>query len=164
MSKEEFKQQVYPLHEMLYNIAFRFLQSRELTEDVIQDVFLKLWEKRIELSKIKSIRAFAITMTRNAALDKIRTKKYTVEDDVLAQQSGINNFDNSEQVDIIKKVIHQLPEQQKRVIELRDIDGLEYVEIGEILGMELVTIRANLSIARKKVRQQIGKIYSYGLE
>ena len=165
MTRDEFKHTVFPLHEMLYRIAYRFVESKELAEDIIQDCYVKLWEKREDLIKLKSVKAFAITMVKNASLDKIKTRKYSVDEQVLINQpSSTGSFDNNEQVLMVKKVIQSLPEQQKRVIELRDIDGLEYHEISETLQMELVTIRANLSIARKKVRAAVSKIYSYGLE
>lgn len=165
MTHEEFKIQVYPLHKMLYSIAYRFVENQEVAEDIIQDSFVKLWEKRSELKKLKSVRAFAITMVKNASLDKVRMKKYTVGEEILNNRMGTSGeFENKEKVSMVKKIIADLPEQQRKVIELRDIDGMEFYEIEEILNMEQVTIRANLSIARKKVRTSFSKIYSYGVE
>ncbi|MCG8701017.1 MAG: sigma-70 family RNA polymerase sigma factor [Bacteroidales bacterium] len=154
-----------PHSETLFRIAFRYLLDKAQAEDIVQEVYVKLWEKRKSLGDVKSVKAFAITMTKNAALDKIRLQKKNVDVDHLSnEQINDDNYDNKERYLVAKEIISKLPPQQKNVIEMRDIDGLEFDEIAQALKMEPNTIRANLSLARKKVREEFKKVYSYGLQ
>ncbi len=78
MSPEEFRNEVIPMGRKLYAFAFRFLNSREESEDVAQEVITRLWEKRSELIRYKSVEALAMTMTRNLCIDRLRHNKGTL--------------------------------------------------------------------------------------
>lgn len=164
MNKEEFKKEVYPLSENMYRLSLRLLNDTELAKDCVQESFVKLWENRSRLKKVNNIQAFAFSIIRNMSVDKLRKAKRINE---FAKNTVIqvteSNYEFIESKDLIKKIIQSLPRQQRLIIELRDIEEFSYEEIAETLDITVNNIRVNLSITRKKVKEEIIKIYNYGL-
>ncbi len=165
----EFKTCVLPLSNKLLRIALQILQDNEEAKDVLQDIFLKLWQKRDELDKVQSIEAFAVSMIRNRCLDVMR-KSRTLRIGILKKNSSvaedskeIDHLEHADSVNLVKRSIAGLPELQRTIIHLRDIELLEFEEIANIMKMEINAIRVNLSRARKKVRDEILKIQNYGI-
>lgn len=150
-------------------MARQILQNEEEAKDVLQDVFLKLWQKREELERVENLEAFAVRMIRNRCLDVIRSRR-TVSMEMVKKaekpeedSSDTDYLENAEMSGLVKRIITGLPELQRTVIQLRDIEQLEYEEIAEATEMNVNTIRVNLSRARKKVRDEILKIQNYGI-
>jgi len=169
MLARDFKTDVLPISNKLLRFARQILQDEEEAKDVLQDIFLKLWQKREELVKVENLEAFAIRMTRNRCLDLIRSRR-TVSMEVVKKNnseeeagSDTNFLENAEMAGLVKRIISELPDLQRTVIHLRDIEQLEYEEIAEATEMNVNTIRVNLSRARKKVRDEILKIQNYGI-
>jgi RNA polymerase sigma-70 factor (ECF subfamily) len=170
MLAKEFKTLVLPLSNKLHRFAIRLTQNDEEARDVVQDVFLKLWQKRETLDRIDNIEAFAMRMTRNRCYDRQRgNRAYSLEE----QQSGWQNerksdlneeLEMSETATLIKKLIAGLPELQQKIMQMRDIDQLNYDEIAEITNLNANAIRVNLSRARQKVRNELLKYQDYGIE
>lgn len=165
----EFKTCVLPLSNRLLRIALQILQDEEEAKDVLQDVFLKLWQKRDELDKVQSIEAFAVSMTRNRCLDVMRKRRTITIGSLKKNRLSVDDSDetdhleHADSVKLVKRIISGLPELQRTVIHLRDIELFEFEEIADILKMEINAIRVNLSRARKKVRDEILKIQNYGI-
>ncbi len=156
------------MSNMLLRYALQILQNEEEAKDVLQDIFLKLWQKRDELGKVENLNAFTIRMIRNRCLDVIRARR-TVSLEVVKKDklpgeevSDTDHLENSDSVSLIKQIISELPDIQRTIIQLRDIEQLEYEEIAEATEMNVNAIRVNLSRARKKVRDEILKIQNYG--
>ena len=169
MLARDFKTEVLPISNKLLRFALQILQDEEEAKDVLQDVFLKLWQKRDELSRIENLEAFAYRMMRNRCLDTIRARR-TVSIDLLSkaklpeeESTDLDQLDISNSVDLVKKIIADLPDLQRTIIHMRDIEQLEYEEIAEATQMNVNAIRVNLSRARKKVRDEILKIQNYGI-
>jgi RNA polymerase sigma factor (sigma-70 family) len=169
MLARDFKTDVLPISNKLLHFALQILQDEEEAKDVLQDTFLKLWQKRDELEKVENIQAFAIRMIRNRCLDVIRTRR-TVSMEVVKKHqlrdqdsSDTDGLEFSDSVSLVKQIISGLPDLQRTVIQLRDIEQLEYEEIAEATEMNVNAIRVNLSRARKKVRDEILKIQNYGI-
>lgn len=169
MLARDFKTDVLPISNKLLRFAFQILQNEEEAKDVLQDIFLKLWQKRDELGKVENIEAFAMRMTRNRCLDVIKArrtvsvelvKKHQLHDEESLESDYLENADS---VGLIKRIIAELPDLQRTIIHLRDIEQLEYEEIEEATGINVNAIRVNLSRARKKVRDEILKIQNYGI-
>jgi len=158
MHLQEFQEQVYPLKNKLFRFAKRFLDHTEEAEDVVQEVFIRLWNKRNELDKYRSVEALAMITTKNLCLDKIKAKKYPVENfedhrGFLENLPGETPQDHSEVIHEIHLAIKQLPEMQQTIIHLRDIEGYEFEEIARIVEMNENAIRVSLSRARKRIRE-----------
>lgn len=167
MTQEEFKNKILPLKNSLYRFALRMLNDRQEAEDNIQEVFIKLWNLRRTLHKYNNIGGFAMTINKNMCFDRLRTRKQAIIslDEVQAEnydQGVIESLENKNMIEHIEKIVEQLPEQQKMIFHLRDIEGYEYEDISETLSMSINTIRVNLSRAKKKIKESLQKTYNYG--
>ncbi|HAF31237.1 MAG TPA: RNA polymerase subunit sigma-70 [Bacteroidales bacterium] len=171
MTAEAFKENILPLNRKLLGFANRFMQDFDDAKDIVQEIYIKLWNMRTELDKYNSVEALAMRMTRNLCLDKIKLNK-TIPLNGSIKEESFNETDSKEkEVEIklavlrAKKAIDHLEEPQKTIMQLRDIEGYDYDEIAQILNMNVNTIRVSLSRARKKVRDYlIEKYYKHGSE
>ena len=167
MTKTEFLNTMMPLKDKLFRFALRMMKNREDAEDCVQEVYIKLWQKKEYLQDKKNPGAYAMTVTKNHCIDKLRSKhnKSTVSlnDDIKL----VNNTDPGDLTDFktmkefVKEIIAQLPERQKMIIHLRDIELYTNDEIAEITGFNKNVIKVNLSRARKTVRDKLKEIYEY---
>ncbi len=166
MTIEKFKIEVLPIKNKLYRLAKRLLISTEEAEDTVQEVFLRLWSKKENLEQIRSIEGFAMVMTKNLCLDKLKSKRRNTEELSdkglnVVHKTPYNQIEMDDSINRINKIIMQLPDQQKVIIHLRDVEGYEFEEIAEVTGLTINTIRVNLSRARKKVKETVLKEESY---
>ncbi len=165
----EFKTCVLPLSNRMMRIALQILQDEEEAKDVLQDVFLKLWQKRDDLDKVQSIEAFAVNMTRNRCLDVMRKQRSVTIEKIKKENIPFDSGKEADRLEyedsagMVKRLIAALPELQRTVIHLRDIELFEFEEIADIMKMDINAIRVNLSRARKKVRDEMLKIQNYGI-
>ncbi len=167
MQIDEYTLKVLPLSERLFRFAGSFLKDQEEAKDVVQEVLLKLWEKRDQLGKIEYPEAFTMRMVRNRCLDKLKgVKMVAMSGEAEARMqtwvSGVEiPLEREDTHALVNRVIGRLPEQQRTVIHLRDIEQLEFEEIAVITGMNVNAARVNLSRARKQVREELMKIWEY---
>ncbi len=166
MTLNEFKIEVLPLKNKMYRLALRILNDDEEAKDTTQEVMLRIWSRNDELSNYRSVEAFAMTMTRNLSLDKIKSKRWqesSLDNDTNYTQppARSENYETKEMVEHARKIIDDLPEQQKIIIHLRDFEGYEFEEIADITDLSLNNIRVILSRARKNVRDKLLKIQKY---
>lgn len=166
MTAEEFKIRLLPIKNKLYRFAISLLANRQEAEDAVQEVYLKMWNMRNSLEKYKSTEALMMTITKNHCLDKLKLKKnkavsLEIEHYNHSADSPQEKTERTDLVGRVKQAIETLPEQQKIIVHLRDIEGYEFEEIVKITGQDLNYIRVNLSRGRKKIRETINKIQSY---
>lgn len=165
MNRKEFENRVLPLSRTLYRFAFRLLASSEDAEDAVQEVCIKLWNMRNSLDQYASLEAFASTVTRNHCLDRIRKQGRLVLEDTRPLDTRTDDMNPEEKMEKLEsyhnvlKLVKDLPDKYRTVIQLRDIEGLDYIEIQKQLGENINTIRVNLSRARKMVREQLKTMY-----
>jgi RNA polymerase sigma-70 factor (ECF subfamily) len=168
MNLEDFKKQILPLKNKLFRFANRLLENREEAEDMVQEVFIKLWNRRDKLDEYRSVEALAMVTIKNLCLDKLKRKKIGIEKlkdlkDEMSDSYVEQKTDLSDIIHKIHQIIQTLPEQQRLIIQLRDIEGYDFEEIAELLDMNDNAVRVNLSRARKKIRESltVSKIYEY---
>jgi len=168
MNLQEFQHKVYPLKNKLFRFAKRLLDHTEEAEDIVQEVFIKLWNRRDKLDEYRSVEALAMVTTKNLCLDKIKGKRYPVENMenhrlFLENIPGETNADYSDVIHGIHQAMKTLPQQQQIIVHLRDIEGYEFAEIADILEMNENAIRVALSRARKRIRELLTKtnVYEY---
>ncbi len=166
MDKKEFLEKILPLKDKLFRFAVRLLKNHEDAEDAVQEVYLKLWQKRYTLESKYNLDAFAMTVTRNLCIDKMRENKVTTVqlNENITESSRNNPVRMADMKDIdrkIRKIIDDLPEKQKQVIHLRDIEQYSYDDIAEITGYNKNIIKVNLSRARRNVRDKLKELYNY---
>ncbi len=169
MTQTEFLHIVLPFKDKVFRLAKRLLVSREEAEDATQEVLIKLWNNKSKIESYKNVEAFSMTMTKNFCLDKLKSKQAqnlkivhsNYKDHNVALQKQVETNDS---LDYVSKLIETLPEQQRMVIQLRDIEQYEFHEIEEILGVKATTIRVALSRARKTIREALMKAHNYGIK
>lgn len=165
MTKEEFQKEVVPMGDKLYRMAFRLLGNHDSAKDMLQESFLKLWEKRGELQHLSSIDAFACTLLKNKCLDKLRLKKPMTDVDELKSMGNNPDavFDRNESLSEIRKAMQLLPEKQRLIMQMRDIDGFSFEEIAMLSETTVNNVRVQLCNARKWVKEELIKVYNYGI-
>ena len=162
MTQENFKETVYILKDEMYRFAKKFLMSADEAEDVVMDLMMKFWQKKDELSVIENVKSFAMRSVKNECLNRL--KHHEVKLGFASQtrhQSELYQIETNNMKEQILGFISQLPEKQKMVIHLKDVEEYEISEIGEMLDMEDNAVRINLMRARQKVKESINKLYAY---
>ena len=161
MQPKDLSKMVLPFQDKLYRFALSIVGNTFEAEDIVQEVLIKIWKKKDTFLQLENKEAWCMTVTRNLAIDKTRTRKYKTEDisghysisDSASTPAQITEFNDT--MSIIKGYIEQLPDAQKEVIHLRDIEGFTYNEISEITGMPIERVKVNLHRARKVLRKKI---------
>ena len=176
MKKISFRDDVLPLKNRLYRLALRITLDPAEAEDAVQDTLVRVWEHRQEWEQIQSIEAYSLTICRNISLDMAgKAGRANVQlDDGLREKDGnssVSNsqfsieekFDQQERLSLVRKLMDTLPEVQRSIMELRDIEGKSYQEIANILQLNESQVKVYLHRARTSIRQQAEKIEKYGL-
>ena len=167
MKQKEFLNTILPCKNILYRLAKRLLVSSDEAEDAVQEVFLKLWKGRDKIDNYRSPEAFAITMTKNYCLDRLKSKQASnlkiVHSNYKNSENIERTIEGNEGVELVTKIMETLPEKQKMIMQLRDIEQFEFAEISQMLEINETAIRVALSRARKVVREQLIKQYNYGI-
>jgi RNA polymerase sigma-70 factor (ECF subfamily) len=160
MDLHQFEIQILPFKDKIFRLALFLLSDKAEAEDATQEVFVRLWNHKNNLSSVENIQAFVLRVTRNLCLDKLRAQTRRQEEvdssrNNLVEETTVNPHEQTEQrnlLDFVKQQIALLPEMQRTIITLRDIEELEFDEIAEITGLNENAIKVNLSRARKKIR------------
>jgi RNA polymerase sigma-70 factor (ECF subfamily) len=164
MVREQFKKEVLPLRNRLLTYARRLLGDAAEAEDIVQEVYLKLWHIRSELPSCNSIGALSVQITRNLCLNRIKQRRGRAQEtlDGLAAPNGEPEPDvaleQKDTVEQVLRIIDRLPDLQRAILRMKHVDGLEVEEIAELTGSNPEAVRMNLSRARKKVKEQFFKI------
>jgi RNA polymerase sigma-70 factor (family 1) len=169
MTTEQYEALFYKMRDKLYRYALRFVKESDVAEDVIQDVMFKLWQKRQEADGIENIEAWLMVLTRNRSLDILRKDKENMVN--VDEAFGISDKAPipdkiMEQNDLLKQLdicLDQLPEKQRQVFHLREIEQLSYDEIAQATGFNLDDVKVSLFRARKHLQRMLNKINIYGL-
>lgn len=169
MKKLSFRDDVLPLKDKIFRLALRITLSRAEAEDIVQDVLIKVWNRRDDLAEVDSIEAYSLTVCRNLSLDRLQRKENdnvnlddappTEANDAPPDLQMIRN----ERIDNIKRLIERLPIPQRAAMQLRDMEGKTYKEISAITGQTEEQVKVNIFRARQYIRKQIEKIENYGL-
>lgn len=169
MNQNEFVHIITPFKDKLFRLAKRMLVSREEAEDATQEVILRLWNKNDSLERYNSIEALAMTMTKNYCLDQLKSKRASnlqiVHNNYQDKQASVYaQIEHQNTLHWTEKIIDSLPEQQRLILQLREIEEYEFSEIAQVLEMNETAIRVALSRARKTLREQIEKTHNYGIQ
>ncbi len=167
MKSSEFKLLVMPYSSRLYRMAYRLMNSREEAEDIVQEVYVKLWGMRNDLDRYNSLEALCVRITRNLCLDHLRRRKVNQEAMKAEQykpeeypETPSESLEKKENADLLHTLIAALPEPQRSLVHLRHLEGKEYEEIAEMVNMNVNAIRVSISRARKQMRALVEKQYS----
>jgi RNA polymerase sigma-70 factor (ECF subfamily) len=168
MNQSEFLKSVLPFKDKVFRLAKRLLVSTEEAEDATQELYFKLWKNREKIAEYKNVEAFAMTMTKNYCFDRLKSKQASnltlVHSNYKEKETALEKkVEHRDSVNQVHKLIEKLPEQQKLVIQLRDIEQYDFEEIGKMLDLKPTAVRVALSRARKTIRQELIKQHNYGI-
>lgn len=168
MNSQEFVRLINPFKDKVYRLAKRLLVSAEEAEDATQEVMMRLWNKNDSLEQYNSVEALAMTITKNYCLDQLKSKRasqLTLEHHQYAdKQAGVlRHIEAHDNLQWMERGLNELPEQQKLIIQLREVEQYEFSEIAQILDMNETAIRVALSRGRKAIREYMTKTHQYGI-
>jgi len=166
MTAEEFKENIIPYSRKLYPMIKRILKEEEESRDATQELMLKLWGRRNDLGKCANVSAYIVAVAKNYCFDLLKKKRperinEKEEYKIANLPAGEKSFELKERHEQVQKIITNLPQKYREVIQLRDIDGFTFEEIKEMTGFEIPYARVILSRARMRVKNELLKIYSY---
>ena len=170
MNLEAFQNRVLPAKNKLFRFVYRLLDDEEEAKDVVQEVMIKVWSGRERMDEVQNWEAWCMRIAKNLSLDRIRSRQrkstdpieegFDVRNETLSPHETTELGESMIQ---INQLIAALPEKQRQVIHLRDIEGYSYHEICEILDLDMSQVKVNLFRARNFVREKLMKINAYGL-
>lgn len=169
MQKFDFRKDILPLKDKLFRLAYRITFNRQEAEDIVQDTMLRVWSKRGELGEVESVEAYCTVVAKNLAIDrsqKKETQNLWLDPETKAMPVATDPYDRlvkDERMKIIHELIDKLPEKQRIIIRLRDIEEKSYKEIAEALNVTEEQVKVNLYRARQKIRAGYTEIEEYGL-
>ncbi|MDR1337034.1 MAG: RNA polymerase sigma factor [Tannerella sp.] len=153
-----------PLRSRLLIYARRLLGDVAEAEDIVQEVYMKLWRMRGELPSCDSIKALSVHITRNLCLNRMKQRRDRVRE-TLDGLAVLNEepepdvaLEQKDTVEQVMRIIDGLPELQRAILRMKHVDGFEVEEIAELTGSNPDAVRMNLSRARKKVKEQFFKM------
>ena len=153
MAPEEFQKLLPRLRPRLLALATRYLGNTDEAEDIVQDAMLKLWLLRQQV--IGNVEAFALVMVRNMSLNRLRQlhRQETLSDfDRLELESTETTADTEEEVTRLLRIVETLPERQKIILRMHDLEGMDYDEIARLTGASVASLRQTVSRSRRLVR------------
>lgn len=161
MNESDFRKQVVILSGRLYLTALQILGAREEAEDAVQDVFLKLWKNKEKLNGYESLEAIAVASVKNQCIDLIRKKKpfYTdIELNLLDKRKSTETpqkiLEENEAAWLLDDIVKTMPENLRNIFIMHDIEGKSYVEVEDITGININTLRVDISRARTYLRNE----------
>lgn len=169
MQKISFRNDIIPLKDKLFRLALRITFNKAEAEDIVQETLIRIWNKREEWTELDSVEAYCLTVTRNLAIDRSQMKEarnigITTDMEITPDPSGpYEKLVRKERLTIIHRLMNELPEKQRLVMHLRDIEGKSYKEIAGIINLTEEQVKVYLFRARRKVKERYTEIESYGL-
>jgi RNA polymerase sigma-70 factor (ECF subfamily) len=170
MNLEAFQNRVLPVKNKLFRFALKFLGNEEEAKDVVQEVFIRVWNGREQMNEVQNWEAWCMRITKNLSLDRIRSisRKQTqpIEESYNVRVESLSPHESAEvqeNMNRINQFIAALPEKQRQIIHLRDVEGYSYNEICEIMELDMNQVKVNLFRARNAVREKLMKVNAYGL-
>lgn len=168
MTGEEFKQRFLPFSQKLYKVALKLSGNTQEAEDIVQDAYMKLWDRRNGLPDTDNTEAYCVAITKNICYDRLRRKRHGHDScpqeslQIPADGNMMTEMETKDYAGIMRCCIDRLPAQQRMIITMRDVNGLSFDEIENATGLNAVNIRVVLSRARKILRNQFNAIKNYG--
>lgn len=164
MNAAEFKQRFMPLHPKLYRVAYRLTGNMQDAEDIVQETYLRLWNGRDKLTAVAQTEVYCIVLVRNLCHDKRHageSEKGSPPPDSLPLPADTDlqrETEARDEASLLNRLIAHLPETQRTVMQMHDIDGLTYNEIEGATQLSYANIRTLLCRARQRIREQFHQL------
>lgn len=169
MQEISFRNDILPLKDKLFRLALRITLDSAEAEDIVQDTMIRVWSKRNEWVQVDSIEAYCLTIARNLAIDRsqrMEAKNMELTPETQEMPDALTperKMEQDEQLRIVHRLINELPEKQRTILQLRDIEGKSYKEIADVLQLTEEQVKVNLFRARQRIKTKYNEIETYGL-
>ena len=164
MDAREFKQRFMPHHRLLYRVAYHLTGNAQDAEDLLQDMYLKLWQKRDDLPDEAMKDAYLVTMMRRLFIDQRRLKHVDASAELKEEFSPPDERSLDRQIDTrdeamqMEGLIRQLSERDAKIIQMHVVDDRSYEEIERDTGLSQGNIRIIVMRTKQKLKKQFQNI------
>lgn len=157
MDVKRYNQIVDQYADGLYRFAYSMCRDKDDSQDVVQDAFAKLWEKKdsVDVEKVKS---YLFTTAHNKMIDMFRKNKRTAEFESQVDMVITTKQENHDIQAVLHEALNTLPDIQKSVILMRDYEGYSYEEIAEMCNINLTQVKVYIFRGRQKLKNYIGRM------
>ncbi|NII24303.1 RNA polymerase sigma-70 factor [Pseudoflavitalea sp. X16] len=161
-----FRELYHTFHKRLHYFAFALVKTKEAAEEIVEDVFIRLWSQRATITQINNLKIYLYTATKNTALNYLskKARESMVEPfddiDIALQETSISPEQimiTTETYQQIRQAVEALPPRCKMIFKLIREDGLKYKEVSEILNISINTIDAQMAIAVQRIADAVRK-------
>lgn len=165
MKTAEYTSLIESIKDTAYRLALRIVGDSSLAEDILQDVYERVWRARDTVLQSEHPRAYVCRIAHNLAIDRVRERgrERGIEIDSHGAMDGNRETDLSDMASLTRQIIASLPPKQQLIMYMRDVEGYEFDEIATIAECDETSVRMNLSRARKRVREELIKAMNYGV-
>ena len=145
----------------IYGVALKFLKSPVLAEEIVQDVFLKVWHKREEIALVKRLDAYLFIMARNFIFHRIKKISYEAvsEISIVKQQSSADDTEylvrQHQCQQLLQQAVDMLPAQQRQVYQFGKLEGLSHEMIAEKMHLSKHTVKKHMAMALQTIRKHL---------
>jgi RNA polymerase sigma factor (sigma-70 family) len=154
--KTFFEAHIWTLKSKLYRMAYLWVKDRDVAQDVLQAVFEKAWLKKDELQKMDNPTGWMVRTVKNESLQYFRaTKRFEPLGEMEIETEDHELVNKDREVGMVFRFLESLPEKQKEIFQLREVEGLTYEEIAEYLEISIEQVKVNLHRARKSLRDYL---------
>ena len=162
--RNAYKELFLKFYEPLCQFTWTYTRSRHISEELVQDVFLTVWELRENLNPEQNIRSYLYQSVRNSALNHIKHKRlaeeYNRDIEWLEPLPAVQHHSyegNSNLEQNVKQAINDLPDGARRIYSLSRNEGLTYREIATVLDISIKTVESQMSRALRKMRNALSE-------
>jgi RNA polymerase sigma-70 factor (family 1) len=156
---QAYKQLFLLFYPSLLSFAVSIIKSKELSEEIVSDVFMKIWEKRHQLDKVENLSYYLFTAVKNKCLNELkdqRNKESLEINDVAIEFKSLyydpeQQLISEEMINRIQKAIQELPPRCRLIFKLVKEEGLRYKEVAELLQLSVKTVENQMTLAFKKI-------------
>lgn len=152
MNAKEYNSAVDQYADNIYRFVLKHIKNTDVAKDIVQETFAKVWIKREDVS-FEKVRSYLFTTAHHTLIDVLRKEKYQTQIEAIDKVSASNPHKNMDLQKILHEALDQLPEIQRTVILLRDYEGYDYAEIGEITNLTESQVKVYIFRARTKLKQ-----------
>ncbi|MES2731776.1 MAG: RNA polymerase sigma factor [Bacteroidota bacterium] len=176
MSLEDFKNRVLPVKNKLFRFAMRLAGNVEDAEDMVQEVFIKVWDQRQDISTYHNTEAWCMRLVKNLFLDEVKSKRRQTSirltevdgnssrHEPMDTQTPYQVTERNDTMQKVQELMGYLSDKQQQIIHLRDVEGYSYQEIAEVLDIDVNQVKVNLFRARTALRKGLLNAENYGME
>lgn len=165
-----FEQRIVPQRDKMFRFSLRILGNSEDARDLVQDALLKIWSQHTDLEVVQNAEAWCMRVVKNLCIDRLKAGKIRAEaakniqkDNETGYPTPYQEAERKDNMEIIRKLIDDLPEKFKMIIHLRDIEEFSYKEMADIMEISMEEVKVNLFRARKLLKDKLIKNHEYGL-